>query len=197
MHQLGLSQVLDNTAQALRAGNIELAESLIGPALDQKPDVAALYFYMGTICAQKGQHALGLLCLQKSYELEPHAAVWSNSAACLREMQQIEPTRAMLQMGLEHAPWDVHIRANLCGSYVQDGNPQPGIEYGREVLDDPDVGPAVKFNSALLNLEAGNLADGFRLYAEGHHRFRERRVYTPDPPELTPALHEQLIGGRA
>lgn len=194
MHQLGLNQVLDNAAQALRAGKIELAEQLIMPALDQKPDVAALYFYAGTICAQKGQNALGLLCLQRSYELDPNPAVWANSAACLREMQQIGLTRQVLERGLEHAPWDVHIRANLCGSYVQDGNPLPGIEYGREVMNDEDVGPAVKFNCALLNLEAGNLAEGFALYAEGHHRFRESRGYDPDPPVLTPDLHREFAG---
>lgn len=194
MHQLGLNQVLDNTAQALRDGDIPLAENLIFPALDQKPDNAALYFYAGTICAQKGQNALGLLCLQKSYELETHPAGFANMAACLREMQQIELCRAVLKMGMERAPWDPHIRANLCGSYVQEGNPWPGIEYGSTVIDHPDVGPAVKFNTALLSLEAGHLAEGFRLYAAGHHRFRERRVYTPDPPELTPELHEQLRG---
>lgn len=196
MHQLGLQQVLDDTAQALRDGDILKAEQLIWPALDQQPEYAALWFYAGTLCAQKGQNALGLRCLQQSYELDPHPACWANMATCLREMQQVELTRAVLEIGAAHAPWDPHIKANLCGSYVQDGNPLPGIEYGRAVMNDEVVGPAVKFNMALLSLEAGRLAEGFQLYAQGHHRWRESKGYDPDPPVLTPELHERIVGGR-
>lgn len=193
MHQLGLDQVIDNAAHALRAGNLDLAEQVLMPALDQKPDVAALWFYVGTLFAHRGMQAVGMRCLQVSYELEPNPSVIANMATCLREMQQTQLTQAVLRYGLERAPWDVHIRANLCGSYVQGGDPLPGIEYGTPIANDSSVGAAVKFNLGLLHLEAGHLVEGFEYYATGNHRGREERVYDPDPPKLTREMHEGFL----
>ncbi len=194
MFQRSLDDVVETVTQALRTGNLQVADELIWPALDQKPELAVLWFYAGSLCAAKGQNALGLQCLQKSMDLDPHPAIWGNAAACLRNMQKIEACRTMLEHGLEHDPGNPHILANLCGSYVNEGNPQPGIEYGNQIKDHLEVGPQAKFNLALLNLEAGNLAEGFELYAEGHHPSREQRAYEPDPPLLTRELHEQLRG---
>jgi Flp pilus assembly protein TadD len=192
MHSIGLESVIQSAVSALQAGNLDLAEQLLGPALDQRPQHAVLWFYYGSLCVARGQNALGYQCLQKSMDLEPHPAVWGNAAACLRNMQQIDACRNLLNIGLEHDPGNPHILANLCGSYVNEGDPWPGIEYGNQVKDHPSVGPQAKFNLALLNLEAGNLAEGFELYAEGHHPSREQRTYEPDPPLLTRELHERL-----
>lgn len=194
MHTLGLDEVVEALRNALRSGNLPLAEELLWPALDQRPQYAVLWFYAGTIFASKGQHSVALECFQKSQQLEPHPANWSNMGACLRYMQDVKLCRRILELGLEHVPDDPQILANLCGSFVNEGNPEPGIAHGERAVADPDAGPAVKFNLGLLHLEAGNFARGFDFYAEGHHRWRETRTYTPDPPELTPELHEQLKG---
>src|ERR1044071_9445874 len=156
MFQRTLDDVVATVSQALRAGNLEIADQLIGPALDQKPELAVLWFYAGSVCQARGMNALGLQCLQKSMDLEPHPAIWGNAAACLRNMQRIDACRTMLEQGLEHDPGNPHILANLCGSYVNEGNPQPGIDYGNSIKDQSEVGPQAKFNLALLNLEAGN-----------------------------------------
>lgn len=194
MHSLGLQSVVEQVEAALREGNANLAEQLLTPALDQRPNHAVLWFYYGSLCVARGQSALGYQCLLKSMDLEPHPAVWGNAAHCLRSMQQIDACRNLLQIGLEHDPGNPHILANLCGSYVNEGDPLPGIEYGNKVKDHAECGPGAKFNLALLNLEAGNLAEGFELYATGHHTAREDRVYEPDPPVLTREMHERLMG---
>lgn len=194
MHSIGLDSVVENTVAALQAGKLDLAEQFLSPALDQRPQHAVLWFYYGSLCVARGQNALGYQCLLKSMDLEPHPAVWGNAAACLRNMQQIEPCRKLLRIGLDHDPGNPHMLANLCGSYVNEGDPLPGIECGNQIKDHPEVGPQAKFNLALLNLEAGNLAEGFELYATGHHTAREDRTYEPDPPVLTRELHEQLKG---
>jgi tetratricopeptide (TPR) repeat protein len=194
MHSIGLQSVVESTEAALRDGNLNLAEQLLGPALDQRPQHAVLWFYYGSLCVARGQNALGYQCLLKSMDLEPHPAVWGNAAACLRNMQQIDACRNLLRIGLDRDPGNPHMLANLCGSYVNEGDPYPGIECGNQIKDHHEVGPAAKFNLALLNLEAGNLAEGFELYATGHHTAREDRVYEPDPPVLTRELHEQLKG---
>lgn len=194
MHSIGLDSVVENTLAALREGNLELAEHFLTPALDQRPEHAVLWFYYGSLCVARGQNALGLQCLLKSMDLEPHPAIWGNAAACLRNMQQIGACRKLLQIGLEHDPGNPHILANLCGSYVNEGDPLPGIEHGNKIKDHDEVGPQAKFNLALLNLEAGNLAEGFELYATGTHPNRENRTYEPDPLYLTRELHEQWRG---
>lgn len=194
MHTIGFEQVIESLQNALKSGNVGLAEEILWPALDQRPEYPILWFYSGALLSMKGLHVLAKECFQKSYDLEPHPAIWSNIGACLRQIQDAEGCRRVLEIGLEHAPGEPHILANLCGSYVNEGNPEPGIAYGEQVADNPEAGPACKFNLALLHLEAGNYARGFDLYAQGDHRLREKRVYTPDPPILTPELHEQFKG---
>jgi tetratricopeptide (TPR) repeat protein len=194
MHTIGFEQVIDGLQNALKSGNVGLAEEILWPALDQRPEYPILWFYGGALLSMKGLHVLAAQCFQKSYDLEPHPAIWSNIGACLRQSQDVEGCRRVLEIGLEHAPDEPHILANLCGSYVNEGNPEPGIAYGERVADNPEAGPACKFNLALLHLEAGNYGRGFDLYAQGEHKLRELRTYDPDPPLLTPELHEQLKG---
>lgn len=194
MQTVGFDEVLERISTALKNQDVETAEAWVMPALDQRPDRAVLWFYASAVLNMKGQHALALQAVLKSAELEPHAATWSNAAAALRSMQQIEQCREMLRQGYQRAPWDPHIAANLGGSYVNEGDPYPGIEWCEKVKDDPEVGPAARFNLALLHLEAGNFAQGFEYYANGNHRLRAYHEYDPDPPELTKQLHEELKG---
>lgn len=194
MHALTLDSVIAEVSEALRAGKLDLAEQLLFPALDQKPHHAVLWFYAGAILASQGKHAVALECFTKSYSLSPNPAIWSNAGACLRYMQDVDGCRRLLEIGHQHAPWDAHISGNLCGSYVNEGNPLPGIELGELIKGDPASGPSIKFNLGLLHLEAGNFSKGFEYYAEGSHHLRRIPVYEPDPPELTRQLHDLLKG---
>jgi tetratricopeptide (TPR) repeat protein len=194
MHSITLDSVVEEIGKALQSGNPQLAEQFLWPALDQRPNLGALWFYGGVILAAQGKHAVALECFLKSQSLEPHPAVWANAAACLRYMNDIPNCRRMLEIGLDHVPDEPHILGNLCGSYVNEGNPWPGIAYGERVKDHPESGAAAKFNLALLHLEAGHYKEGFELYATGHHKHREIRSYDPDPPPLTRELHEELKG---
>lgn len=195
MHALTLDSVIAEVSEALRAGKLDLAEQLLFPALDQKPHHAVLWFYAGAILASQGKHAVALECFTKSYSLSPNPAIWSNAGACLRYMQDVDGCRQLLEIGHQHAPWDAHITGNLCGSYVNEGNPLPGIALGEPIKDDPAAGPSIKFNLGLLHLEAGNFAQGFQYYSEGSHHLRRIPVYQPDLPELTPELHAKHRGG--
>lgn len=194
MHSLTLDSVIEQIVIALREGNIDFAEQLLWPALDQRPQLPVLWFYGGTILARKGMHAPALEAFLKSQSLSPHPAIWSNAANCLRAMNDVNGARRLLEIGLEHDPDNPHILGNLAGSYVNEGNPEAGIAWGERVKDHPEVGAAAKFNLALLHLEAGHYAEGFELYATGHHSNRELRAYEPDPPPLTRELHEELRG---
>lgn len=193
MHAIGLEDILKSIPQAIQEGRYQTVDQLLWPALDQRPDNASLWFYAAVFSSLMGRQALSTHCFVKSQELDPQAGHWSNLGGVVRNTD-VELGRKVLEIGLDHYPDDPHILANLCGSYVNEGNPYPGIEYGERVKDMAEGGPAAKFNLALLHLEAGHFAQGFDLYAEGHHRLREQKSYDPDPPMLTPELHAELKG---
>lgn len=193
MHAIGLDDVLTAIPQAIKDGRYHTVDQFLWPALDQRPDNPALWFYAAVYSSLLGRNALALNCFLKSQELDPQAGHWSNLGGVIRTLD-VDLGRKFLEIGLDHYPTDAHILANLCGSYVNEGNPYPGIEYGERCINEPEGGPAAKFNLALLYLESGNYARGFDLYADGHHRLREQKIFNPDPPPLTPELHAQLKG---
>jgi tetratricopeptide (TPR) repeat protein len=194
MQELRLDQVVERISEAIRDENLKLAHELLWPALNQKPDVGPLYFYAGILSSFEGRDAVAYQMFRRSHELEPHPANWANLGGVLRSMGRVEESREILRKGLDHAEKPVEIYANLCGSYVNEGDPWPGIEYGEKALALKADHGGAKFNLALLYLEAGEYARGFDYYADGAHRHRIEKTYQPDPPELTPELHERLKG---
>lgn len=194
MHELLLPDIVERISQAIREENYDLADGLLYPAMDQKPDVGPLWFYAGILQSLQGRQALAYEAFRRSQELEPHPANWSNLGGVLRSMGRISECREMLMRGLERIGEDPDILGNLCGSYVNEGDPEPGIAYGERALRAKHDHLPAKFNLSLLYLEAARWAEGFDCYAEGAHRHRIEKHYDPDPPLLTPALHEELKG---
>lgn len=194
MQELGLNVVVERISEAIREENLDLANELLWPALDQKPDVGPLWFYAGILTSMGGRQAPAYEFFRRSQELEPHPANWANLGGVLRTMGRVEECRHMLLKGLERIGEDADILANLAGSYVNEGEPSRGIEYGERALSLKPDHLGCKFNLALLHLEAGHFARGFDLYAEGAHRHRTEKNYDPDPPALTPELHEEIKG---
>jgi tetratricopeptide (TPR) repeat protein len=194
MQELRLDQVVEQISEAIRDQNLKLAHELLWPALNQKPDVGPLYFYAGILSSFEGRDAVALEMFRRSNELEPHPANWANLGGVLRSMGRVPECRQVLLKGLERTGENDDILANLCGSYVNEGDPKPGIDYGERALALNPNHQGCQFNLSLLYLESGNYARGFDLYAEGAHRHRVEKAYDPDPPPLTPELHEELKG---
>lgn len=194
MQTLGLADVVAQLPQLITQGRLAEAEALLYPAMDQRPDTGALWFYAGIIANLRGCNALALECFQKSQRLEPHPALWANIGGILRQMGMVDIARDILIRGLDHVGEDPDILGNLTGSYVNEGDPIKGIEYGERALKARPGHKSAMFNLALLHLEAGHFAQGFDLYADGAHSHRLIKTYEPDVPLLTPELHEQLKG---
>lgn len=197
MQPVGLAQVLETIQKALgnwRApGELESLEKFLWPALDQFPEFAPLWFYAGCYLSLTGRHALAIRAYEKSYELQPNPTIWTDIGASYRCMNRVTECRVALKRGLEAMPEDPQLLTNLAGSYVNEGEPWTGIGYGEKALA-RDVNEKTIWNLALLYLEAGVYDKGFDFYAEGKHHHREERIFEPDPPKLTPQLHEALKG---
>lgn len=197
MQPIPLSEVALKLEGCLSSGKLDEFEGLLWPALDQASHVGALWYYAGSFFTSTGRNALGALCYQKAYELEPSLtdaiSAWGANMVYLRRHAE---ARDILAHALQRDPNHVGALVNLSGTYVNEGNPEPGIAAGERAVALDGLAEG-KFNLALLHLEAGNFARGFDLYADGKHRHREERDYfTPgsEPPVLTPALHAQLAG---
>lgn len=192
MEQMGLPQVVAAIDEHCRSGDHERAGAMLWPALDQFPHVGALWFYAAALFMEEGKSVLAMACWEKCYQLECNPEVLVNLGAAARMTNQVELARATLERLLEIRPDDAKALSNLTGGYVNEGNPKPGIEYGERCLElDPEAKQG-RFNLGLLYLEDGQYGKGFDCYADGFHRLRHPKVYTPDPPYLTPERFAEL-----
>lgn len=198
MQPIGLADVIQAIGEALSQPskeNLAQVDSLLWDALNQFDQMPHLWHYAAQFSNHLGRHALAAQCLRRCYELESNPNVLANIGVTLRMQQKPEEARFVTQLALKRNPDDLLALGTLAANYVNEGNPQPGIEAGEEALRLGTERPGeLKFNLGLLHLEAGNFARGFDLYAEGEHRWRENRMYATDgksePPVLTPQLHE-------
>lgn len=200
MQVLSLQEVVKQVIECmgdLSPRNIAKAQDLLFVALDQRPELAPLWYYSGELLFKTGRHALSNACLERCYALKPDPEVFVAIGGNFRAMNMIEPCRAALGRALHADPKNVAALVQMAGSYVNEGDPLPGIVYGERAvaLEPTDSG---LWNLALLLLESGNFERGFDLYAKGSHQNREDRTYAlpgdSELPKLTPELHVELKG---
>lgn len=186
---VGLEAVIQRLQELLAHNKLDAAAPLLWPSLDQFPRVPALWFFAGVFMHRTGSKAIAIACWQRAYELEPSPLVFGNIGAALRDMGEVEASRAIMLHGLTVSKNDQPILTNLTGAAVNEGDPWTWMEYGhRAIANDPSDRRAL-FNLALLQLEAGLFEPGFRNYASGQHA--NRTDPHPDHPsiKLTPDTH--------
>lgn len=198
MQVLSLQDVVKQAIECMgdpSPGNIAKAQDLLFTALDQKPDLAPLWYYAGELLFKTGRHALSNACIERAYALQPNPDMFVAIGGNFRAMNQIESCRAALKRALHANPNDVAALVQMAGSYVNESDPLPGIEYGERAVA-VERSEAGLWNLALLYIEAGQYGRGFDLYAEGRHQNREDRLYAlpgeQELPKLTPAMHENF-----
>lgn len=195
-HQFALADVLAEIAKRLEANKIETVPPLLFPTLDQHPGQSALWYYAGIYFQRAGINALAALCWEHSYRLDPQAQVLIGIGAILKDTGRPAESRAILKRALEVMPeGDLTLYTNLVGCHVNEGIPEPGIEYGERAIAEGKFDGTLLFNLALLHLEAGHYARGFDLYAEGTHKWRDKRSYE-GAEKLTPENFEAARGKR-
>lgn len=177
MLELGLTQVIAGIQSAFERHDIERAEYLLWTALDQYPDLPALWFFAANIQLEKGQSAMAVQSFRRAIELEDNPIFWANLGAAYRRMNKTEEARRCLTRALEIAPTDGSALTNMCATYVNEGLPEEGIRYGEAALKSKQ-GERAMWNLALLYLEAGRFAEGFAAYHKGVNHERQLRTFT-------------------
>ena len=188
---------------ALAKEDLVEADRLLIPALDQFSNLPQPWFYAGCIFFSRNFNALAGLCYEKAYRLEPNAMVLSNWGAALRRQNNNEEALRVLNKAVEYDYDNKSTWTNLAASYVNEGNPLPGIEAAKKALKiDPKFHRAT-WNQGLMELERGNFRVGFKLYRHGIGKERLVRYYTPaalkDPKKekaryMTPDIFKRQRG---
>lgn len=198
MQQLGLDQVIKLLGELLKSDQLEDLNKVPGiilPSLNQFPDNPALWFYTGFWQNKIGNNALAVEAWERSFQLEPQPMVLANLGAAMRETGRPIDARYVLEKADFLKPNDPAILTNIAGTYVNEGDPWPGIAAGEKAVELAGEDGQGAFNLALLHLEAGNYGRGFDLYATGHHDARDKRTYE-GAEKLTRANFEKAKGSR-
>lgn len=196
MQPRSLQDVIDQIGEAFQGGKLETVDQLLWEALNQHDQNPVLWHFAGLYFNLIGNHAVAGECVKRCHQLEGNPGTLVNLGKTYRHQQKTGAAVQVLQRAERLTPDDADMLGALAASYVGEGNPVPGIEYGeRSLLLEDD--PGNRFNLALLHLEAMHFRRGFELYATGQHKFRGARNYAApgetEPPNLTPAIHDDLL----
>lgn len=152
-------------AALLAAGDVDGAESLIGPALADRPDDPNLLLVAGSCAVSRGLDDRARDFFERSVARAPgFAAPLLNLGFVHRRNHRIAEARAALRRCLEIAPADPAAWMNLTATYVNEGEPGAGEAVAREALARCPQSHAIRWNLALVLLEQGKWSEGWREY---------------------------------
>jgi tetratricopeptide (TPR) repeat protein len=126
-----------NHAEILdRSGDSEAAESAARLAVSRDPDYAAGWETLGTILAQRGQHAESCACYEKAVEIEPDfVQALNNLAVTLDRLGRHQAAERRYRQVLRLVPKSPEIQLNFATLLGEMGQHREAQAIVREVLD--------------------------------------------------------------
>ncbi len=194
MQEVQLSDVFQRIEAALEKQDYKEAGKWLWPALDQFDDHPQLLFYSSHMYVQDEKYTAAYLVCKKSMDLTPNGNTAANLGAICRRLNKKEEALKWLNAAVEYDSDNKHAWNNLAATFVNEGNPWPGIEAAKKALAiDPKFNKA-RWNMGLMKLEAGDYETGWDDYREGLvSGERWLRVYGPDatsPPVMLESRSE-------
>lgn len=149
----------------LRVGKPTEALEVWDRMICDMPDRAEAYYGLGTCLAMIGRDGGAMAALNHAISLAPsNANTWTQLGMILRRNQHFAASRHCFEQAVKIIPDHARALCGLAGSYVNQGEPLLGISYARRALQiEPDMGHAHN-DLALLLLESGQWAEGWREY---------------------------------
>jgi tetratricopeptide (TPR) repeat protein len=126
-----------NHAEILdRCGNSEAAEAAARLALLRDPNYAGAWETLGTILAQRNNHAESCACYVKAIEIEPNfLQALNNLAVTLDRLGRRQAAEARYRQVLRLVPQSPEIQLNFATLLGELGHYEEGLEIAHEVLD--------------------------------------------------------------
>lgn len=185
-----------------QAGKLGEAETAYNKLLEVFPDDALVVYLLAQVNVMVGRFGIASALLQRVVALQPDmASAWHDLGIALKMGEHVEEARACYRRAIDLEP-SASAMAMMAGTYVNAGNPAPGVQWARKALALEPDNPHARNHLALCLLEQRQ-AEGWSHYArrwEVPERAQYRRDYGAVPrwdgsPVRTLALHgEQGLG---
>lgn len=167
-----LADVMADADGYLQAGRHREAIPLYDEVLRRNPKVweaanglAICHHHAGSVGTALGvfSHALNLV--------PKHPVVWTNFGGTLRFAGHVEWARAAYQQALaEDRSYSIALNG-MAGSFVNEGDPGPGVEWGRRAVA-ADSSHTNHVNLALCLMELGRWSEAWPHYARRNFQHR-------------------------
>lgn len=159
-------KLFDAAIAELQAGKWQEGARMLDALAEYDLNNPVVLVNLGIALAHLGQKGAAISLLSYCADLEPNdPSPWVNLGATFEGGLHRDFKRKALERAVSLKPDSADALCNLSGTYVQDGNPDPGIEYGRKCVA---INPAHingHNNLGLLLLEKGEWAEAWTHWA--------------------------------
>lgn len=145
-----------------RSGGLEILKELAC----KFPDEPMPYYMLAMWLLEDGQDHLAIPVLHYTISLAPeNPEMWSNLGGMFKKQEHRERAIACYQTALKIDQNFAPALKGMAGTFVNQGNPGPGLEYAKRALAiEGEHKIAARNDLALLLLESGDWENGFREY---------------------------------
>lgn len=178
--------------QRQQSGNLDEAEAVYRYVLEQDPDSAEAWCYLGMLLREREDYAESVSAYRRAIQLKPHYPnAWNNLGNALRMLDKPVDARAAFVEAIRQKPDYLNAIRNLGTLSVFDGELQHAIEMFRDGLRlDPDNAELHR-NLGVLLLLRGEFEEGWREYGWRWKAARLRR-----PPVTQPMWDGSDLNGK-
>jgi tetratricopeptide (TPR) repeat protein len=174
------SEILARAVELHTQGEYMEAEVIYDLALQLFPDDPRSYYLLGTLYSEIEKDGVALALLLRSMDMNPTTECANNLGIVLRRVGHEDAALTAYEAALEMEPDNIEAMSNMSGYYVNQGNPDKGIEWADKTLErDPEKWEAMSHKGLCL-LEKGDYENGFDVYrSRTNLRTWHQRNYAP------------------
>lgn len=163
----GLVSRLEEAANGKHFDKVAEIREEFHSLLNQYPEEPNLIYYTATTELILGHHGVAVSLLKRALAYQPtFPEAWNNLGNAWRTIHNLEKARQGYEKALLQKESTEHYN-NLSTLYINEGNPEGGLEYAHRALElDPDNAQA-HWNLGLILLEMCEWERGFEEYEAG------------------------------
>lgn len=154
--------------------------------LEQLPNHAHIVGGLAALAIDTNRIGMAIALFEFASRLDPaQAQIWNGLGVAYRRAQKMEQARAAFKRAIQIDSTNPHHYSNMAGTYVNEGNSLPAIDWCNKGLKIKPGDKDCMFNRGIAYLEQGDFEHGWEgyEYARKWAGWRER-VYTGPQGEI-------------
>lgn len=173
-----VEEALQRGGALLAAGNYVEAFAVYDGIARAHPQSAEAFSGAGIAASQNGNVGVAIGLFNAALMLAPkHPVLWGNLGMALRRAGHVDWARAAYKRSLENDPRYAPAIVGMCGTYVNDGNPAIGLEWGRKAMALDPGNDGAAHDLALCLMELGRWQEAWPLWRRRILHGHARRGY--------------------